>query len=77
MSMCKFISSVVKKSVYYDQHGLMTKLCYPLPYFILYSKAKLACYLMYLLASYFCIPIPYDESTYFFGVNSRRSCKSS
>ena len=29
--------------------------------FILYSKAKLACYSRYLLTSYFCIPVPYDE----------------
>ena len=31
----------------------------------------------YLLTFYFFIPIPYDEKDNFFGVNSRRSCKSS
>ena len=32
----------------------------------LYSKAKLACYSMYLLISYFCTPVPYDEKDIFF-----------
>ena len=40
--------------------------CWPLPCFILYSKAKLACYPKYLLTSYFCIPISYDEKDIFF-----------
>ena len=38
----------------------------PLPCFILYFKAKLACYSRYLLTSYFCIPVPYDEKDIFF-----------
>ena len=29
-------------------------------------KAKLACFSRYLLASYFCIPVPYDEKDIFF-----------
>ena len=29
------------------------------------------------LTSYFCIPVPYNEKDIFFGVSSRRSCKSS
>ena len=29
-------------------------------------KAKLACYSRYLLTSYFCIPVPYDEKDIFF-----------
>ena len=33
---------------------------------ILYSKPKLACYSRYLLTSYFCIPVPYDEKDIFF-----------
>ena len=37
-----------------------------LPSFILYFKAKLACYSRYLLTSYFCIPVPYDEKDIFF-----------
>ena len=31
-----------------------------------YSKAILACYFRYLLTSYFCIPIAYDEKDIFF-----------
>ena len=42
-----------------------------------YSKAKLACYSRYLLTSYFCISVPYDEKGIFFCVSSRRSCRSS
>ena len=38
----------------------------PLPCFILYSKAKFACYSRYLLTSYFFIPIPNDEKNVFF-----------
>ena len=38
----------------------------PLPCFILYSKAKLACDSRYLLSSYFCIPVNYDEKEIFF-----------
>ena len=39
----------------------------PLPCFILYSKAKFACYSRYLLISYFCIPVPYSEKEIFLG----------
>ena len=60
-----------------EQCVLLTKLCYPLPCFILYSKAKLACYSGYLLTSYFYIPISHDEKGIFFGVSSRRCCMSS
>jgi len=35
--------------------------------FILYSKAKFACYSSYLLTSYFCIPVPYNEKDIFLG----------
>ena len=48
----------------------------PLLCFVLYSKAKFACYSRYLLTSYFCIPVPYNEKDSFFGY-SRRSCMSS
>ena len=34
--------------------------------FILYSKAKLACYSRHFLTSYFCIAIPYDGMIWFF-----------
>ena len=40
--------------------------CQHLLCFILYSKAKLACYSRYLLTSYFCIPVPCDEKDIFF-----------
>ena len=40
--------------------------CQPLPYFILYSKAKLACYSRCLLTSCFCILVPCDEKDIFF-----------
>ena len=62
---------LLEKSVCYDQHVLLTKLCEPFSCFILYSKAKLACYSRYLLTFYFCIPEPYDEKDFFFGVSSR------
>ena len=40
--------------------------CQSLSCFILYSKAKLACYSTYCLTSNFCIPVPYDEKDIFF-----------
>ena len=43
------------------------KLYLPLPCFILYSKAKFACYARYFLTSYFCILVPYNEKDIFFG----------
>ena len=52
---------LLEEGVCYDQCVLLAKLCKPLPCFILYSKAKLACFFRYLLTSYFCIPVPYDE----------------
>ena len=36
--------------------------------FILYSKAKFACYFRYVLTSYFCIPVSSDEKDIFFWV---------
>ena len=56
------------KGVYYDQYVLLGGLYEPLPYFILYSEAKLACYSRYLLTSYFCIPVLYNEKDIFWGV---------
>ena len=41
--------------------------------FILYSKAKLACYSRDVLTSYFYIPVPYDEKDTFFCWKFRRS----
>ena len=54
-----------KEAVCYDQCVPLAKLCWPLPCFILHSKAKFACYSRYLLTSYFCIPVPYDEKNIF------------
>ena len=45
--------------------------------FILYFKGKFACYSRCFLTSYFCIPVPYTEKDIFFGVSSKRSCRSS
>ena len=59
---------LLEEGVCYDQGVLLAKLCYPLSCFTLYSKAKLACYSKYLLTSYVCIPIPYDEKDIFLGV---------
>ena len=39
-----------------------------MPCFILYSKAKFACYFRCFLPSYFCIPVPYNEKDIFFWV---------
>ena len=55
-----------------DQCVLLAKLCY-LALFILYSKAKLACYSRDVLTSYFYIPVPYDEKDTFFCSKFRRS----
>ena len=50
-------------------------LAFALLHFVLQGQT---CLLLYLLTSYFCIPVPYDEEdTFFFGVSSRRSCRSS
>ena len=51
-----------------DQCVLLAKLYYPLPCFILYSKAKFACYSRCFLTSYVCIPVPYNEKDIFFWV---------
>ena len=48
---------LLEEGVCYDQGVLLAKLCYPLLCFILYSKAKLACYSTYLFTSYFYIPV--------------------
>ena len=55
MSMCRVFSCVVEEGVFYDQCVLLAKLYQPLPCFILYSKAKFACYSRYFLTFYFCL----------------------
>ena len=57
---------LLEEGVCYDQCILLAELYKPLPCFILYSKAKFACYSRYLLTSYFWIPVPYDEKDTFF-----------
>ena len=56
---------LLEESVCYDQLVLLAKLCQLLPCFILYSKAK---FTRYLLTSYLCIPVPYDEKDIILGV---------
>ena len=65
--MCRVVSVLLEEGVCYDQCILLVKFCPSLPCFVLYSKAKLACYSRYLLTSYFCILVPYDEKEVFFG----------
>ena len=59
---------LLEEGICYDQWVLLAELYWPLPCFILYSKAKFACYSMCFLTSYFCIPVPYNEKDIFFGV---------
>ena len=66
MSMRRVVSCLLEEGIKYDQSILLAKLCYPVYYFILYSKAKFACYSRYLLTSYFYIPVPCDEKGIFF-----------
>ena len=68
---CPYVESslvLLEKGICYDQCVLLAKLCWPLPCFILYSKAKFACYSRYFLTLYFCIPVPYNEKDIFFWV---------
>ena len=62
-----------------DECIVLAKLCQSLPCFILYSKAKLACYSRYLLTSYFRIPGLLMKRTFvfFFWFSSRRSFRPS
>ena len=50
---------LLEEGVCYDWCILLAKLYQPLSCFILYSKAKFACYSRCFLTSYFCIPVPY------------------
>ena len=73
MSMHRIFSCVVGRGCLLWPRCSLAKLCYPLTCFILYFKAKFASYSRYLLTSYFCIPVPYDEKDWCFGVLSRSS----
>ena len=59
---------LLEEGVCYDQYVLLAKLYSPLPCFILYSKAKFACYSRWFLTSYFRIPVPYNENDIYLGV---------
>ena len=59
---------LLEEGVCYDQCVLLAKLYYLLPCFIPYSKAKFTCYSRCFLASYFCIPVLYNEKDIFLGV---------
>ena len=59
---------LLEEGVCYDQCILLAKLYYPLPRFILNSKAKFTCYSRYFLTSYFWIPVFYNEKDIFWGV---------
>ena len=58
---------LLEEGVCYDQCIFLAELYEPLTCFILYPKAKFACYSRCFLTSYFCIPVPYDEKDIFFG----------
>ena len=57
---------LLEEGVCYAQCIFLAKLYQSLPCFILYSKAKFACYSRCFLTSYFCIPVPYNEKDIFF-----------
>ena len=61
MATCRVISCVFGRGcLLWPVHSL-GKTLLPLPCFILYSKAKFACYSSCFLTSYFCISVPYNE----------------
>ena len=68
---------LLEEGVCYDQCILLVELYWPLPCFILYSKAKFACYSRCFLTSYFFIQSPIMKRTSSLSVTSRRSCRSS
>ena len=59
---------LLEEGVCYDQCSLLAKLLLAFALLHFYSKAKLVCYSRYLLTSYFCIPVPYNEKDIFFWV---------
>jgi len=61
MFMCKVISCVIEKGYLPWPVRSLIRIQLVLPCFILFSKAKLACYSRYFLTFYFCIRIPNDE----------------
>ena len=66
MPMCRVFSCVVgRECLLWPVHSL-GKTLLAFACFILYSKAKFACYSRYFLTSCFCIPVPYNEKDIFF-----------
>ena len=66
-----FSSTTVQKHPFFGAQHNSVSFC-PASY-----CTKLVCYSRYLLTSYFCIPVPYDEKDIFFGVSCRKPCRSS
>ena len=66
-SMCRVFSCVVgRECLLWPVHSLgKTLVAFSLLHFVL--EAKLACYTRYLLPSYFCLPVPYNEKDIFWG----------
>ena len=67
---------LLEEGVCYDQCILLAKLYWSWPCFILYSKAKFACYSRCFLTSTFAFQSPVMKRTSLWGVSSRRTCKS-
>ena len=62
---CPYLG-LLENCIFCAQHVLLTKNLFAFPCFILYSSAKLVCNSRYLLTSYICIPLWYDENYIFF-----------
>ena len=61
-----FYCVVGKRCLLWPVHSLgKTLLAFALLHFVL--QGQICCYSRYLLTSYFCIPVPYDERDIFFG----------
>ena len=68
MSMCRVFSSVIGRGCLLWPVRSLGKTLLAFALFILYSKAKFACYSRCFLTSYFCIPVPYNEKGHLFWV---------
>ena len=71
---------LLEEGICCGQWVLLANLCWPLPCFILYSKAKFACYSWYLLTSYLCIPTFHFTSLllllpFYFLLSTLQGCK--
>ena len=86
MPTCRVVSCVVGRGcLLWPVHGLgKTLLAFAFfegngafACFILYSKAKFACYSWYFFTSYFSFQSPIMKRTSFWGASSKRSCRSS